>query len=115
MHGINPDLRKVADRATQITNIDFGIPQYGGLRTPSEQYALFCNEKSKCDGISKVSYHQLGNALDFYAIDNGKPSWDKGLLSEVACSLLQAGCELGVKLEWGGLWGWDYGHIQRVD
>lgn len=100
----NRDIQRVAMRAIEITVIDFGIPQYGGLRTASEQKYLFDQDKSMCDGYEKKSYHQSGNALDFYAYVDGKASWDTEHLALVASAFLQAASELGIKLEWGGLW-----------
>jgi len=110
----NRDIQKVAMRAIEITVIDFGIPQYGGLRTASEQKYLFDQDRSKCDGYEKKSYHQSGNALDFYAYVDGKASWNTEHLAMVAAAFLQAASELGVKLEWGGLWlnFKDYPHVQ---
>jgi peptidoglycan L-alanyl-D-glutamate endopeptidase CwlK len=104
LNTVNCDLKEVAMRAIDITTVDFGIPQYGGLRTVEEQQALYKDGKSMCDGIEKPSYHQSGNALDFYAYVDGKASWKKEHLAMVAAAFLQAASELGIKLEWGGLW-----------
>lgn len=101
---VHSDIQRVAHRAIQITPIDFGIPSTGGLRTAEVQNELFRNGKSKLDGYKKKSYHQSGRALDFYAYVDGKASWDELHLAMVATAFLQAASELGVKLEWGGLW-----------
>lgn len=105
MVGVNPDLIRVAHRAIEITRIDFGIPSTGGWRSDVDQNTLFKKGVSECDGFVEISYHQTGNALDFYALDpkTGKASWDKLLLAQIAAAFLQAAAELGVKLEWGGL------------
>lgn len=102
--GVDPDLVRVAHRALQLTRIDFGIPEHGGLRTPEEQHRLYLDGKSNADGYQSKSYHQSGNALDFYAYVEGKASWQPEHLAQVACAFLQAAGELGVNLEWGGLW-----------
>lgn len=102
--GINPKLIAICDLALTISTIDFGIPAYGGLRTPQQQYKLFEDGKSKCDGFNKLSEHQSGNAIDVYAYINGGASWDKLHLSLVACAFLQAASVLGHQLEWGGNW-----------
>ena len=103
MSGINMDLRHVADRAIKITKVDFGIPSTGGIRSAEMQNELFKDGKSKCDGYKKISYHQTGNALDFFAYVDGQASWEPEHLAQVACAFLQAANELGVKLKWGGL------------
>lgn len=125
MEGVVPKLINVAHRALEITPVDFGIPLLGGYRTFEQQRKQFDLRRSLCDGRFKISPHQVGHALDFYALDNGKPSWNKALLGTVAAAFLQAGNELDVPLEWGGFWnksvrpdmaghyfGWDCGHIQ---
>lgn len=107
MEGVSYGLQSVAKRAIEITVIDFGIPNLGGLRTASEQHQLFLDGKSHADGYQKESYHQSGKALDFYAIDpeTGKASWAIEHLALVACALFRAAMELGIDIEWGGFWG----------
>lgn len=123
MIGIDERLEKIAYRALEISKVDFGIPQDGGLRTAERQNELFKKEVSQIDGYSKKSYHQSGKALDFYAFVDGKASWHPPHLSMVAAAFLQAASELGYHLEWGGLWstgekvasieyGWDAGHVE---
>ena len=114
LRGVHPDLIKVCREALKISPIDFGIPQYGGLRSEADQVGLFAKGVSKCDGICNLSYHQSGKALDFYAYVDGAASWDKLHLALVAASFLQAASKLGIKLEWGGIWKSfkDYPHVQ---
>ena len=50
---------------------DFGIPQYGGLRTAEDQLELYNKGVSKCDGVKNKSYHQSGNAFDIYIFHKG--------------------------------------------
>ena len=102
--GIAPSLIEISDLAIQISVVDFGHPQNAGLRTPECQNKLFLTGKSKCDGYDKLSEHQSGNALDFYAYVNGKASWEPEHLAMVAAAFLQAASILGYKLQWGGLW-----------
>lgn len=101
---VDERLQRIANRALEISVIDFGIPSTGGKRTAEEQKKLFDDKKSNCDGYINKSYHQTGMALDFYAYVDGKASWDEGHLSLVAAAFLQAANELDIKLEWGGLW-----------
>mgnify|MGYP000044083051 FL=1 len=102
--GINPDLIEILDRAMEISIYDFGVPSSGGLRSTEEQAALFTAGVSMADGRTHKSHHQTGNAVDVYAFVNGKASWDHEHLSVVAAAMLQASSELGIPLQWGGLW-----------
>jgi len=104
MEGVDERLVKVAEEALKLTKVDFGIPEYGGWRSPEQQHKLYLDGKSKADGLYKKSYHQSGMALDVYAYVEGKASWDEGHLAQVACAMFQAAMNLGYKIEWGGLW-----------
>jgi peptidoglycan L-alanyl-D-glutamate endopeptidase CwlK len=101
---VDSRLQEVMKRALELSLIDFGIPEYGGLRTAEEQWELFQTGKSKADGMNKKSYHQTGKAVDIYAYVEGKASWDECYLSLIATAVLQAANELGYKVTWGGLW-----------
>jgi len=102
LSGVDERLIKVVDLALKISKIDFGIPAYGGMRTEDEQYKLFTEKSSLCDGFEKRSYHQTGLAFDVYAYVSGRASWDELHLSQVATAVLSAASQLGVPLEWGG-------------
>lgn len=102
--GVDPRLIEITDLAIQLSNIDFGIPNTGGLRTTEDQVLLFTAGKSQCDGRTNKSYHQTGRAVDVYAYVDGKASWDHLHLTHIATAMLQASAQLGYKLEWGGLW-----------
>lgn len=116
MVGVNSSLIVLAYKAIKISVIDFGIPEYGGIRTLEEQYQLWDEGKSKCDGTDKKSFHQTGNALDFYAYVDGKASWEEEHLALVAAAFLQSASAAGLRLEWGGFWtGFrDMPHVQIV-
>jgi peptidoglycan L-alanyl-D-glutamate endopeptidase CwlK len=115
--GVDGRLIDIADLAIKLTNIDFGIPSTGGLRTAEVQAKLFEDGVSKADGVNNKSYHQSGKALDVYAYVDGKASWDKLHLSLIAAAMLQASAQLGYELTWGGLWkSWqDYPHFEIRD
>lgn len=104
LQSVDERLQRVAERALQLSKVDFGIPALGGIRTAEEQNKLYHNGKSQLDGYKRKSYHQSGKALDVYAFVDGKASWDKNHLTAVAAAMLQAASELGVKLQWGGHW-----------
>lgn len=105
LEGVNEELVRVLELAlSKYTKIDFGIPQYGGLRTVAEQQELYHSGKSKADGILQKSNHQSGNAVDVFAYVDGKASWDEYHLTHIATAILRAACELGVDVKWGGHW-----------
>lgn len=118
---VDDDIQDVFLAAIGISPIDFGIPSpSGGFRTPEMQNGLYVDGKSKADGYDNLSYHQSGNALDFYAYINGHASWDKIHLAMIAAVILAEGKRRGVELTWGGTFGsdefkgWDYPHIQKA-
>ena len=122
----HPDLITVSDLAITITRVDFGHGRLSAARTASQQNRLFQDGFSQCDGFEKLSYHQvrddvhsdlpeLSEALDFYAWVDGKTVWTGEPMVLIACAFLQAGSILGVPLESGVLWGWDYPHIQLAN
>ena len=115
--GVDERLIDIADLAITLSNVDFGIPSTGGLRTTEAQAKLFADGVSKADGVNNKSYHQSGMALDVYAYVDGKASWDKLDLALVAAAMLQASAQLGHELKWGGLWkSWqDYPHFEIRD
>lgn len=113
---VDPRLIEVTTLALTLSPIDFGIPSDGGVRTSARQFELFQKKLSKADGYDKLSEHQKGRALDFYAYVNGRASWEESHLSLVAAAHLQAAIKLGYKIQWGGLWkGFiDMPHIQLI-
>lgn len=102
--GVDSRLIEINDLALTISPIDFGIPGFAGLRSEVVQFKLFEKGLSKCDGYDKISKHQSGQALDFFAYVKGRASWDEYYLAIVAAAHLQAASILGYKLEWGGFW-----------
>ena len=115
--GVDPRLIEISDLAISMSNIDFGIPSTGGLRTTEDQAALFTSGVSKADGRTNKSYHQTGKAIDVYAYVDGKASWDKLHLALIAAVMLQAAAQLGYRLKWGGNWkSWqDMPHFELED
>tara|TARA_R110001599_G_scaffold88835_1_gene235807 strand:- start:164 stop:583 length:420 start_codon:yes stop_codon:yes gene_type:complete len=126
--GVDPRLIEIDDLAITLTLVDYGHGRYAGKRTPELQCELFNDGKSRCDGTDRLSKHQSGKALDFYAYVDGRASWQHEHLAMVACAYLQAASMLGYKLKWGGLWksrnptikngiayGWDCPHVELID
>lgn len=118
--GVDPRLIEIDDLAIQITLVDYGHGRFAGLRSAELQNELYRDGKSKCDGYHKISEHQEGKALDFYAFVDGRASWEPLHLAMVAAAYLQAANMLGYKIRWGGLWskrindgtGWDMPHVE---
>lgn len=111
LEGIHPDLRKVTDRALELSPIDFIITD--GLRTLAEQ------RKHVASGASKTmnSRHLTGHAVDFvaYASVGGnkkKVTYKETYMRQVADAFKQAAKELGIPITRGIDWGWDSPHIE---
>ena len=102
MAGIDDRLVDVVELAITLTNIDFGVPETGGLRTVQDQAQLFTSGKSKADGRIHKSYHQTGRAVDVFAYVNGKASYNTEHLAMVAAAMLQSASQLNIELKWGG-------------
>lgn len=110
-------LQNIAHHALSISSVDFGFPANGGMRTAAEQNYLYLSKRSNADGYEKMSLHQTGKALDFFAYVDNRATWDHKHLALVACAFLQSAIDLNYKIEWGGLWkGFsDMPHIQLKD
>jgi peptidoglycan L-alanyl-D-glutamate endopeptidase CwlK len=105
LNGIDAILIAIVTESIKESPFDFGIPRSGGLRTAEEQYILFKDGKSKCDGFKKKSYHQSGKAFDIFAYVDGSASWDKEHLTAIARHIQKiAKDQFNVDLEWGGDW-----------
>lgn len=98
MQGIHPDLRKVLDRAIQITEIDFTVLE--GLRSKERQAQLVKEGKSQ----TMNSRHLTGHAVDIAPLVGGKVSWEWPEYHKLAAAMKQAAKELGVAIDWGGDW-----------
>jgi peptidoglycan L-alanyl-D-glutamate endopeptidase CwlK len=123
LEGVHPKIIEVLRIGLTRSPIDFGIAEYGGLRTVEDQQFLFNDGGSKCDGIRKKSKHQrqksgYGEAFDVYAYLNRAASFDKIHLAIIAGVILAVAKEKGVKCVWGGTFnsnefkGWDFGHFE---
>lgn len=106
LEGVDSRIHQIIDLALTLSKVDFGIPEYGGVRTEIEQHKLFLKGKgvTEKDGKYKRSVHQDGRAFDVFAYVEGKATWDTVYMAQVACAILQAANMLGYKLKWGGLW-----------
>jgi peptidoglycan L-alanyl-D-glutamate endopeptidase CwlK len=117
---VDQQLQELMQNAIAVSPIDFGIPEFGGLRTEKEQQQLYEKGLSKCDGYKRKSLHQTGNAIDIYAYVNGKASWDKIHLAIIAGVILSEARRMKLKVRWGGTFGsktftgWDMPHFEFI-
>jgi peptidoglycan L-alanyl-D-glutamate endopeptidase CwlK len=103
LHGVEPDLVRVVERAIQITKQDFSV--HDGLRTLQEQ------KRYVATGVSRTmnSKHRpqadgFGHAVDLVPYINGKLRWEWEPIYVIAAAVWQASKELGVPIRWGGAW-----------
>jgi peptidoglycan L-alanyl-D-glutamate endopeptidase CwlK len=96
--GVEPSLRKVVERAIELTTQDFVVIE--GRRSPERQRYLVAKGASK----TLNSYHLTGHAVDIAPYVDGQASWDWAHYPAVAKAMKQAAQELGVPVEWGGDW-----------
>ena len=131
LEGILPILIEIIEEGIADSPYDFGIPQYGGLRTTEDQQQLYAKGRTDfsthtrpvtyVDGINRLSNHQAkedgyGHAFDIYVYNHKtkRASWNVDKLSEVAMHLIKIAQKKGVDLSWGGLWSRfkDYPHFE---
>lgn len=122
---VNPKLKKLAERALQLSPIDFTVIQ--GIRTVAESAQNIKNGTSFLSDPSK-SKHVTGQAIDFAPYINGRINWDDlEAFETIAKAFFQAAKEQNVKIRWGGDWNgsgdyrdeikrgsYDGGHIELV-
>lgn len=96
--GVHDDLRKVVERAIQLSEVDFTVTE--GLRNAARQQQLVDQGKS----WNLKSRHLDGMAVDLGALREGRVVYEWPLYFKIADAMRSASQELGVPLEWGGLW-----------
>ena len=101
MNEVHPNLRKVAERAIELTTIDFGITE--GKRAVERQFELVADRKSK----TYNSRHMHGMAIDIVAYVNGKVTWEHKYYHTISKAFFQAAEELNIRIRWGGDWDMD--------
>lgn len=106
LKGVEIELVDVASAAlTKYTAVDFGVAWQGGKRTAKQQLAMYTSGASQLDGLTRMSQHQTGNALDLIPYVKGvgfRLEWS--LVVMVADAMRKASLHLGVPLIWGGSW-----------
>jgi peptidoglycan L-alanyl-D-glutamate endopeptidase CwlK len=118
---VRPDLQRVIRRA-ELSTVPFAV--VSGNRTQAQQDYLYAQGRTRPGMVitwTRNSNHMGGGAIDFSAVDkNGKPTnhlkhtWNAEHYKPIAETILAAGKELGIPVEWP-LWKkGDWGHIQLV-
>jgi len=96
--GVHHDLVRIARRALELSDVDFGITE--GLRTKARQAQLVAAGASK----TMKSRHLTGHAVDVAAYVDGEVRWDWPLYTKISKAFKQAAQELKLHVEWGGDW-----------
>lgn len=134
LNGVLPVIIEIIEEGIKDSPYDFGIPQYGGLRTDQDQQELYAIGRTVdvgirkpvtyVDGVNKKSNHQAkedgyGYAFDIYIYDHvkKKASWNVDKLSAVAIHLIKVAQKKGIELSWGGNWNRfkDYPHFEVIN
>lgn len=111
LKGIDERLILLVGYALAISKVDFVVVE--GLRSTERQKKLYREKKSKCDGITNISKHQEGKAIDVYYVGwKNSDSPDDERWKKLIETLKLAGKKLGLKLTFGYDWGWDNPHIE---
>lgn len=96
-------LERVATLALKYSPYDFGVTE--GARTIERQRELFDSGKSKTMNSRHLENDKGDSeALDIAVYINGKITWEIKYYRKVAQAFFQAAIDLGVQIEWGGLW-----------
>ena len=107
---LHPDLRRVIERAIQLTATDFTVLET--LRSPQRQSRLISEGKSKTSNsrhLGRVPAHRpelgaVAHAADLGALLNNRLSWDWPGYFQIADAVRQASLELNIPVVWGGCW-----------
>lgn len=106
-------LKRVAHRALELSKYDFGVGET--LRTIERQKELIAEGRSwTMNSRHLPNAEGVSEALDITVYVNGKLTWEPKRFRKVIQAFVTAAIELGVELEFGGLWESveDWPHIQ---
>ena len=90
--------------ALSLSAVDFAIAFDGGKRSAEDQMRIYKSGNSKCDGVSKKSKHQLGKAIDFLPIVNGKVDMRQHNYFLIIGAFFAAAKSLGMQITSGANW-----------
>ena len=111
LKGVDERLVLLVGYALAISKVDFVVVE--GLRSTERQKQLYREKKSKCDGVTKISKHQEGKAIDVYYVGwKNSDSPDDERWKKLIETFKLAGKNLNLKLNFGYDWNWDNPHIE---
>ena len=98
LKGVDPRIVEVLNQLIKIMDVTI----IEGVRSAKTQYKYFLDGKSKLDGTTKKSKHQLGKAVDLapYPVkwqNSARFYYMGGMIKGIAK-------EKGIKIRWGGDW-----------
>jgi len=107
--GVHPDLQRLTRQAFILTKQPFLVIE--GLRSATRQAALYAKGLTM---NQKNGMHELGMAIDFACLTNGKIDWTVKLYSGVWQAFQAASKATGIPCEWSGNWVHfkEFDHIQ---
>lgn len=98
---VDVKLQTLAKKVLEISPFDFGITE--GFRDRATQNKYFQDGKSKCDGITTLSKHQLGQAIDIMVYDeNDRGTWEPKYYYQVAGIFKAIAKKNNINIRWGG-------------
>lgn len=99
LKGVHPVLKKIVERAIELTTVDFMVNE--GLRTKTRQKELVAAGASK----TMNSRHISGHAVDLVAMLGSEITWKTEYYTPIAIAMKKAAAEQGcTSLIWGGDW-----------
>ena len=111
LKGVDNRLVLLVGYALAISKVDFVVVE--GLRSIERQKKLYREKKSKCDGVTNISKHQEGKAIDVYYVGwRNSDSPDDERWKKLIETFKLAGKNLNLKLNFGYDWNWDNPHIE---
>lgn len=101
LNTVQKELNILAHEVIKISPIDFKITE--GYRNRMRQKELYADGKSKIDGETKLSKHQLGKAIDIVCCKEGYNEPLKDIYIVVGLFIAVAK-QLNIKIRVGALW-----------
>lgn len=99
----HPDLGRVAVLALKYSKYDFGITD--SLRTVERQKQLYAEGKSQTMNSRHLpNENGVSEAIDIKVYVGGQIVWEHRYYRPVIQAFVKAAVELGVQIEFGGLW-----------
>jgi peptidoglycan LD-endopeptidase CwlK len=100
---VDPKLKHLFIEAAKTATVPFRILE--GRRTAAQQMIYFKQGTSMLDGVTKISNHQKGRAVDCVPLVNGKVitrSWTH--FYPLSNHIKATAKALGISITWGGDW-----------